>query len=183
MLLHARALWPLLLLVGGCASQPTVERPAAPAPAAHIEQPPASANDAGREIVMQAMSLLGVPYRYGGRSPATGLDCSGLVYHAVAKATGIALPPDTRGMSEAGEEVASDALQPGDLVFFNTLHRPYSHVGIYLGDRRFIHAPSRGGVVEIRSLDDRYWRRRYDGARRIEFMPGETVRVGQAPGE
>jgi cell wall-associated NlpC family hydrolase len=179
----AKAWWPVLLLVGGCASQPTVERVSAPAPSAPIAQPSAEASDTGREIAMQAMSLLGVPYRYGGRSPATGLDCSGLVYQAVAKATGIVLPPDTRGMSTAGVEVRSDALRPGDLVFFNTLHRPYSHVGIYLGERRFIHAPSHGGVVEIKSLDERYWRRRYDGARRVEVMPPDGVQIGQAPTE
>lgn len=167
MCLRARTLWPLLLLVAGCAVQPTVDHAPAARPSAGIEEPPGEANDAGREIAMQAMSLLGVPYRYGGRSPATGLDCSGLVYHAVAKATGIVLPPDTRGMSTAGVEVPGEALQPGDLVFFNTLHRRYSHVGIYLGDRRFVHAPGSGGAVEVVNMDRRYWRQRFDGARRL----------------
>lgn len=152
------------LLVGGCAVQPpsagVLEQVESPAPDAAI---PANA----REMVLQALALIGVPYRYGGSSPETGLDCSGLVRHVAAKAAGLKLPGDARAISEFGTPIARDAMQPGDLVFFNTLRRPYSHVGIYLGNHRFIHAPSTGGQVEIVRMNQRYWLQRYDGARRL----------------
>lgn len=155
----------VLLLAGGCAVQPlpdggSVQREPAP-PAEEAIAPSA------REVVLQALALLGVPYRYGGSNPDTGLDCSGLVRHVVAKAAGLKLPGDAKAISEFGAPVDSVDIRPGDLVFFNTLRRPYSHVGIYLGNQRFIHAPSTGGVVEIVSMGQRYWQRRYDGARRL----------------
>jgi cell wall-associated NlpC family hydrolase len=118
---------------------------------------------------MKALSLIGVPYRYGGDSPQTGFDCSGLVRHVFGQVAGFALPYDARGMSELGEQVPRDELQPGDLVFFNTLRRPYSHVGIYVGERRFVHAPSTGGAVEVVDMAKRYWRERYNGARRLQL--------------
>jgi cell wall-associated NlpC family hydrolase len=154
-----------LLLAGGCAVQPlpdggSVQRE--PTPLAEEAVAPSA-----REVVLQALALLGVPYRYGGSNPDTGLDCSGLVRHVVAKAAGLKLPGDAKAISEFGAPVDSADIRPGDLVFFNTLRRPYSHVGIYLGNQRFIHAPSTGGVVEIVSMAQRYWQRRYDGARRL----------------
>lgn len=114
------------------------------------------------------MALTGVPYRYGGATPDTGFDCSGFV-HYVYQASGRAVPRTTHELSQFGREIAKEALQPGDLVFFDTLRRPFSHIGIYLGDQRFIHAPSHGGHVEIVRLSDRYWLTRYNGARRIDL--------------
>jgi cell wall-associated NlpC family hydrolase len=132
---------------------------------------PGTADDdvphAAREMVMHALALIGVPYRYGGTSPDTGLDCSGLVRHVAAVAAGLKLAGDARSLSGYGEPVDLGAVRPGDLVFFNTLRRPYSHVGIYLGGRRFIHAPSTGGVVEVVDMNRRYWQERYEGARRL----------------
>lgn len=122
-----------------------------------------------RDLVLHAMGFLGVHYKYGGNSPETGFDCSGLVHYVFSQALGLILPRDTQSISHSGEEITRDELQPGDLVFFNTLRQPFSHVGIYLGDQRFIHAPSRGGQVEIVSMADRYWRQRYNGARRISM--------------
>jgi len=119
------------------------------------------------ELVMKALSLIGVPYRYGGTTPETGFDCSGLVRHVFGEVAGYALPYDAKGMSTLGRRVEAGELQPGDLVFFNTLRRPYSHVGIYVGDRRFIHAPSSGGMVEVVDMAQRYWRQHYNGARRL----------------
>lgn len=120
------------------------------------------------EIPIYAVSLVGSPYRLGGTSPATGLDCSGFVGHVFLQAAGVTLPRDSRALSEVGRPLAVSELQPGDLVFFNTLDRAYSHVGIYLGDNRFVHAASsRTGAVMVSSLGDRYWRERYDGARRV----------------
>lgn len=122
-----------------------------------------------RELVLQAMGFMGINYKYGGDTPETGFDCSGLVHYVFNQAAGLVLPRNAREISRVGEDIPRDELQPGDLVFFNTLRRPFSHVGIYLGEYRFIHAPSRGGQVEIVDMSSRYWQKRYNGARRISF--------------
>jgi len=120
------------------------------------------------DISMYAVSLVGSPYRLGGTSPQTGLDCSGFVGHVYKQTTGILLPRDSRLISETAQPLEQTELQPGDLVFFNTLNRAFSHVGIYLGDDRFVHASSsRTGGVMVSNLGDRYWRQHFDGARRI----------------
>jgi cell wall-associated NlpC family hydrolase len=120
-----------------------------------------------QELVLRALSFIGVRYKWGGFRPDTGFDCSGLVVYVYQQITGRLLPRTTYDMARAGETIDSAELKPGDLVFFNTLRRPYSHVGIYLGDSRFIHAPSRGGKVEIVSMENRYWQSRFNGARRL----------------
>jgi cell wall-associated NlpC family hydrolase len=122
-----------------------------------------------RELAMQALGHLGIRYKYGGSSPVTGFDCSGLVRYVVSQAVGLVLPRDTRSLSTLGARVSSDELQPGDLVFFNTLRKPFSHVGIYVGDRRFVHAPASGGAVELVNMSERYWQSRFDGARRLSL--------------
>jgi cell wall-associated NlpC family hydrolase len=118
-------------------------------------------------MLFQVLSSIGVDYKYGGNSHATGFDCSGLVAHVFREGYGITLPRNSVAQSKAGRPVAADELQPGDLVFYNTLNRPYSHVGIYLGDGRFIHAPRTGTAVRIESLKSGYWTKRWNGARRI----------------
>jgi cell wall-associated NlpC family hydrolase len=129
--------------------------------------PPAHAGPAD-DIPIYAVSLVGSPYRLGGDVPETGLDCSGLVGHVFRQTLGVRLPHDSHAISEATQPLAQDELQPGDLVFFNTLNRAFSHVGIYLGEDRFVHATSsRTGTVMISRLSDRYWREHYDGARRV----------------
>jgi cell wall-associated NlpC family hydrolase len=115
------------------------------------------------------MGLLGINYKYGGTSPETGFDCSGLVIYVFNQAQGLLLPRDSQSISRSGSEISRDELLPGDLVFFNTLRRPFSHVGIYLGEQRFIHSPSSGGQVEIVNMANRYWQQRYNGARRISM--------------
>ena len=122
---------------------------------------------AGTELVLRALSLLGVHYRFGGSSPDTGLDCSGLVRHVFREAIGLALPRRAVDISRAGEVIDPSQLRPGDLVFYNTLRRAFSHVGIYIGEGRFVHAPSRGGGVRIEAMSDDYWRARFNGARRV----------------
>jgi cell wall-associated NlpC family hydrolase len=117
-------------------------------------------------VVQQALALIDVPYRYGGSSPS-GFDCSGLVHYVFKAAAGLELPRRTEDMSRVGRPVESSELQPGDLVFFNTFRRAYSHVAIYIGEGRFLHAPARGGRVRIEPMGDRYWKSRYDGARRL----------------
>lgn len=127
---------------------------------------------------MHALGLLGVPYRWGGSDPRGGLDCSGLVRHVYQAARGQTLPRRSVDLSRAGAPVPRHALAAGDLVFFNTLGRAFSHVAIYLGEGRFVHAPSRRGVVRIEALDEKYWRVRYNGARRI---PGAVAAISASP--
>lgn len=119
------------------------------------------------EVALNAMGLLGIRYKFGGNTPESGLDCSGLVRHVFKQAWGAVLPRTSEEISRVGEHVERHDLQPGDLVFFNTLRRTFSHVGIYLGDNKFIHSPSSGGQVRIESMDVAYWKNRFNGARRI----------------
>lgn len=120
-----------------------------------------------QELALRALGFIGVPYKWGGSSPDTGFDCSGLIRFLYAQITGQTLQGNAAEISRVGEIIDKSELQPGDLVFFNTLRRPFSHVGIYLGNSRFVHAPSRGGTVEIVDMSQRYWKNRYNGARRL----------------
>jgi len=118
--------------------------------------------------LIHALEALGVQYRYGGRSPESGFDCSGLITHVFERAWGVLLPAGTAALSKVGMAVKRKELEPGDLVFYNTRNRPFSHVGIYLGEGRFLHAPRRGAVVRVESLETAYWRARFNGARRLD---------------
>jgi cell wall-associated NlpC family hydrolase len=120
------------------------------------------------DLLFKALSLVGVRYRMGGSSPETGFDCSGYVCYLYREVFSMALPRTADGIGQRGQSIARSALQPGDLVFFNTMRRPFTHVGIYLGEDRFVHAPSTGGLVRTESLNERYWVKRWDGARRIQ---------------
>jgi cell wall-associated NlpC family hydrolase len=122
-----------------------------------------------REIIFYSLSMVGINYRWGGTSPQTGFDCSGLVSHVFRQIAGLVLPRDSYAMARLGKAVELDDLKPGDLVFFNTMKRPFSHVGIYVGDKRFIHAPSRGKTVQVVDMTESYWAARYNGARRIDL--------------
>ena len=117
--------------------------------------------------LIHALQALGAQYRYGGRSPETGFDCSGLITHVFERAWGMLLPPGTAALSKVGMAVKLKELEPGDLVFYNTRNRPFSHVGIYLGDGRFLHAPRPGASVRVESFETTYWRTRFNGARRL----------------
>lgn len=119
------------------------------------------------ELALQAMTMLGIRYKYGGNAPENGLDCSGLVRYVFKEVLGKELPRTSEEISRVGKQVDRTELQPGDLVFYNTLRRGFSHVGIYLGDNKFIHSPSAGGQVRIESMDIQYWKQRFNGARRI----------------
>ena len=125
--------------------------------------------DRARELVMHTLALIGVNYKYGGGSPDSGFDCSGLVSHVFQEVIGLTLPRDSQSMSRVGQKIDKTELQPGDLVFFNTRRRPFSHVGIYIGEERFVHAPRRGRDVEVSNLHSRYWNTRYNGARRVSY--------------
>lgn len=121
-----------------------------------------------QEILINAMSLTGIKYKYGGNSPATGFDCSGFVRYVFSQAANLTLPPTARAISQIGKTVKKDELQPGDLVFFNTLKSAFSHVGIYVGNNKFIHAPRAGSAVRVESMQTSYWANRFDGAQRID---------------
>ncbi|CAE6833928.1 C40 family peptidase [Paraburkholderia haematera] len=119
------------------------------------------------EISIQAMSLVGIPYRWGGNTPDSGFDCSGLVRYVVSRAASVSLPRTTADMSGRGESIEPDEIAPGDLIFFNTTGRAHSHVGIYVGKLRFVNAPSTGGTVRLDYLTNPYWAKRFDGIRRV----------------
>lgn len=161
--MRRKALYSIVFLssISGCASfaPPPAEPAAVPAPAPSAER---------SEALLQVLLALGVDYRYGGNSPVTGFDCSGLVAHVYREAWGVRLPHNTQAQSEAGVPVSLAELQPGDLVFYDTLQRPFSHVGIYMGNGQFVHAPKSGARVRFESLESRYWSTRFSGARRIQ---------------
>ncbi len=126
-----------------------------------------------RGVTQSALGLIGVRYKFGGETPERGLDCSGLVKYVFEHVTGVTLPRRAREQANVGEKVPLDELQPGDLVFFNTRRANYSHVGIYLGDNRFIHAPHQRSTVKVASIEGQYWKKRFNGARRlVGIMPG-----------
>ncbi|MFN4995577.1 MAG: C40 family peptidase [Burkholderiales bacterium] len=120
------------------------------------------------ELVMQAMGLLGVPYKRGGTSEEKGFDCSGFVRHMYERSVGLVLPRRAEEQAKVTEEISRSELKPGDLVFFNTLKRTFSHVGIYVGDGKFIHAPRPGKAVRVDDMREAYWQQRFNGARRVQ---------------
>ncbi len=151
----------VLTLLGGCASLP------APEP----EPPPAVAK-ARADLVMTALNFIDVDYKWGGNSAAEGFDCSGFTRHVYQTIGGIPLPRTAESQAAAPgfRTVALHALAPGDLVFFDTLRRAYSHVGIYVGNGRFVHAPRTGAQVRIENMRSSYWSSRFSGARRAQQL-------------
>ena len=135
------------------------------------------------ETLIYAFSLIGVKYRYGGNSAAKGFDCSGFVSHVFSETLSLPLPRSAIAMSKAGLQIDQSQLQPGDLVFYKTLKRAFSHVGLYIGDGRFVHAPSRGKTVEIVEMSDAYWRKRFNGARRVTPLVADVEPVISADAE
>ncbi|MGY8524129.1 C40 family peptidase [Paracidovorax citrulli] len=125
------------------------------------------ANKAG-DLVMNALGLIGVRYRFGGNTPESGLDCSGFVRYVFNDTFGFMLPRQSVEISRVGTNVDTHELRPGDLVFFNTMRRTFSHVGIYIGDNKFVHAPSTGSKIRVDDMRSSYWLTRYNGARRID---------------
>jgi cell wall-associated NlpC family hydrolase len=124
------------------------------------------------ELVMSAMDFIGVPYKRGGNSAEQGFDCSGFTRHVFEKSLGLILPrrADQQAQADTLFTIRREELKPGDLVFFNTMRRAFSHVGIYIGDGRFIHAPRAGGQVRIEDMREAYWQKRFNGARRADAM-------------
>lgn len=138
-----------------------------PAPTPEAGPGSVSYRDGMQQIIDRAVDLIGVRYRRSGDGPQTGFDCSGFVGYVFREGMGLVLPRVSREISKAGAPVSKDELEPGDLVFFNTMRHTFSHVGIYLGDHLFVHAPRTGQRVRIDNLQEHYWARRYNGARRV----------------
>ena len=120
-----------------------------------------------QDLILKGLEMVGVSYRRGGTDPDAGLDCSGFVQLVFRDAIGLGLPRTSREMSEVGDRVDRQELKAGDLVFFNTMRRAFSHVGIYLGEGRFLHSPRPGGEVRVEDMGSSYWVKRYNGARRV----------------
>jgi cell wall-associated NlpC family hydrolase len=124
------------------------------------------------QLVVGALGFLGVPYRRGGSDVETGFDCSGFVRAIYQQTAGLLLPRRASEQAASTEKIDKTELKPGDLVFFNTMRRAFSHVGIYVGNGKFIHAPKPGGEVRVEDLGTSYWAKRFDGARRVLFETG-----------
>jgi len=144
----------LLLLLAACGSSPSRSY---------------DEGGSGGEVIPYAKSLIGTPYHYGGESPSTGFDCSGFVRHVFHHTRGMTLPRTAHDMSRVGKRIKANEMRPGDLVFYSTQGTPYSHVGIFLGNAKFIHSPSTGKRVEIVDMSMRYWQEHYNGARRVDM--------------
>lgn len=133
--------------------------------------------DTASELVMQAMNFLGVPYRRGGNTVEQGFDCSGFTRFVFENSLGLALPRRADEQAQVGGllSVKREELKPGDLVFFNTMRRAFSHVGIYVGEGKFIHAPRSGGEVRVEDMRQAYWAKRFNGARRADLPATEIA--------
>ncbi len=123
------------------------------------------ASEHGSEVVLYTLGLIDTGYRFGGKNPEAGLDCSGMVSYIFGRAAGLKLNGSAADIARAGRPIKRGELRPGDLVFFNTRNAPFTHVGIYIGDDRFIHAPSTNGRVRIDQMNARYYAQRFDAAR------------------
>lgn len=143
--------------------------------------------DGASDMVLTAMNFLGVPYKRGGSTEATGFDCSGFTRHIFEMSLGLVLPrrADEQANAAGLMKVGREDLRPGDLVFFNTMRRTFSHVGIYVGDGKFIHSPATGGAVRVDDMRYAYWSQRFNGARRagpaIELVPHAEAQSGASP--
>jgi len=152
-----------LLLLAACSGPAPTKIPQPRMP------PPTIALDASQrsDVILTAAGLMQTSYRYGGNAPDIGFDCSGLVAYVFGRAASQPLPHNTAAIARLSRPISRAQLKAGDFVFFNTLNRPFSHMGIYLGDGRFINAPSSGGKVRIDSLDNPYYAKRFESARTL----------------
>ena len=175
------ALVALVCLLSACSSTPT-RSTASRDPGLRTRGAPIHDPSAGlEEISIEAMALVGTPYRYGGNTPDSGFDCSGLVRYVVQRASSVTLPRTAAEMGRRGTPLERRNVASGDLVFFSTTGQPNSHVGIYVGQNRFVHAPATGGTVRLEDMTKSYWASRYMGARRVVAvrnlpdMPAPTI--------
>ena len=153
--MHRRTLLTLAVLLSGCGAAP---------PRSSSTQAPRAPQPQRNDIALFAMGLLDTPYRWGGRGPATGFDCSGLVSHVYQEAIGFRVKGSSAELGQKARPVTFEQLQPGDLVFFNTLGARHSHVGVYVGEGRFVHASNPRTGVRMDQLSNRYYAQRFEGA-------------------
>lgn len=153
----------VLAVLAGCASAPPPASLATTA-ARPVAGPLNAVHD---NVLFHAFNLVGTPYRWGGNSPETGFDCSGLINYVFSETAGLSLPRTTAGLSQLPHAAPSGDLRPGDLLLFSTQGKRVNHAGIYIGEGRFLHAPSTGGKVRIDDLQASYWQRSYKSARRV----------------
>jgi cell wall-associated NlpC family hydrolase len=146
----------LFVLLGACSSSPQRSDVIGP-----------RSDDTMNELILYAMSLAETPYHFGGNSPDNGFDCSGFVDHVFSHSLGVTLPRTSLEISKVGIPVQKEHLRPGDLVFYNTQRSSFSHIGIYVGDNKFVHAPKSGSRIRVEKMNEKYWLNRYNGARRI----------------
>ena len=133
------------------------------------------------ELVFNALAVLGVPYRRGGNSAEAGFDCSGFVKAMYEQTVGLILPRKAEQQAAATQQIDKTELRPGDLVFFNTMRRAFSHVGIYIGDGQFVHSPKPGAHVRVENMGESYWSRNFDGARRVQALGAELKPLSTSP--
>ena len=163
----------LALVLGACGSpkKPKTKTPPKPpktqASAKTIKITHVTAQKGGQEIMMYAMGLIGIGYQFGGSNPQAGFDCSGMVNYIYQNALGVQLPRTARDIAAASTPINKSNLKVGDLVFFNTSGNAYSHMGIYIGENRFVHAPSTNGSIRTESLESKYFATRFTSARTL----------------
>ena len=151
----------LVVLLSACGTAPRPAQVEVPPPV----RLPSAADTRGNELALYAVGLIDTGYRFGGKNPEAGLDCSGMVSYIFAQALGVRFNGSAAEMARRGSAVDRQQLRPGDLVFFNTQKRSFSHVGVYIGDDRFVHAPSSNGRVRIDQMGAKYYAQRYESAR------------------
>ncbi|MBV8500599.1 MAG: C40 family peptidase [Paucibacter sp.] len=136
--------------------------------------------DKASNLVLSAMNFLGVRYKYGGTTMENGFDCSGFTRHIFENSIGLVLPrrADEQARSSSLLSINRDELKPGDLVFFNTMRATFSHVGIYVGDGKFVHAPRTGAAIRVDDMREAYWAKRFTGARRADAKAAAAVTAG-----
>lgn len=178
------------LLLAGLLATASLFTWAAPPPGASMEQLLAekgllvraaelrdSVATTASDLVMTAMGFLGVPYKRGGSDASVGFDCSGFVRSMYEQTIGLVLPRRAEEQARATTTISRDELRPGDLVFFNTMRRAFSHVGIYVGEGKFIHAPRSGARVRVEDMRAAYWNKRFNGARRVDGVEPDMLPV------
>ena len=152
-----------VLALAGCSMLPSLTQ--TPAPVARESAQAPAISEKAQDVVLFALGLIETGYRFGGKNPDAGLDCSGMISYVFDKAANIKLPGSAADIARKGRPVDIASLKPGDLVFFNTRNRSYSHVGIYIGDGRFVHAPNSAGKVRAESLKSGWFAARFEEAR------------------
>lgn len=154
------------VIITACSSSSSLQ-PKSPRVPSRPELSSLNADGAGREILMMVMGLLDIDYRFGGKHPEAGLDCSGMVSYIYRHAVGLALPSNAAQIARLARPVGTERLRVGDLVFFNTMNRTYSHIGIYIGKGKFAHAPRTNSKIRVDRMDNPYFASRFDGARTL----------------